>query len=130
MFSDFKMHVLGIPENDKLPIADSGFEERFAFRTASLRNLRLTPPYMHNGSFNTLEKVLEFYEDISFGKSRNDSVSAENFDPLIRELNLSVMEMGPIISFLNTLNGQDFDKEIPETVPSKLPVGGNIHISE
>ena len=130
MFSDFKMHVLGIPDNDKLPIADSGFEERFAFRTASLRNLRLTPPYMHNGSFNTLEKVLEFYEDISFGKSRNASVSAENFDPLIRELNLSVKEMGPIISFLNTLNDPDFDKEIPETVPSKLTAGGNIHINE
>ncbi len=127
MFSDFKMHVIGIPENDKLPIPDSGFEERFAFRTASLRNLRFTPPYMHNGSFNSLEKVLEFYEDLSFGKSRNPLVPKEDFDPLIRELNLSVKEMGPIISFLNTLNGDEFDKEIPESVPSGLPVGGNIH---
>jgi len=128
MFSDYKMHVLGVPENDKLPEADSGFEETFQFRTASLRNLRFTAPYMHNGSMNTLQKVLEFYEDISFGKSRNPSVSASQFDPLAKELNLSVKEMGPIISFLNTLNDAEFDKDIPVSVPSGLPVAGDIHL--
>jgi len=50
----------------------------------------------------------------------------EDLDPLIRELNLSVKEILPIISFLNTLNETDFDKEIPERVPSGLEVGGNI----
>lgn len=128
MFSDYQMHVLGVPENDKLPEADSGFEETFQFRTASLRNLRFTAPYMHNGSMNTLQKVLEFYEDISFGKSRNPLVLATQFDPLAKELNLSVKEMGPIISFLNTLNDAEFDKEIPDSVPSGLPVAGNIHL--
>ena len=127
MFSDYKMHVLGVPENDKLPTPDSGFEERFAFRTASLRNLRFTAPYMHNGSLKTLKEVLEFYEDISFGKERNPSVSKTQFDPLIKELKLSVKDMAPIISFLNSLNDTNFDKAIPETVPSDLPVGGDIH---
>jgi len=126
MFSDFKMHVLGVPENEKLLEPDSGFEARFAFRTASLLNLRFTAPYMHNGSMNSLQRVLEFYEDISFGKSRNPSVSKEDFDPLVKELNLSVKEMAPIISFLNTLNDPNFDRSIPESVPSGLPVGGNI----
>lgn len=51
----------------------------------------------------------------------------EQFDPLTKELNLSVKEMGPIISFLNTLNDSNFDKSIPEKVPSGLPVGGDIH---
>jgi cytochrome c peroxidase len=127
MFSDYKMHVLGIPENEKLVSPDSGFEGRYAFRTASLRNLRFTAPYMHNGSMADLMKVLEFYEDISFGKNRNPLVTKDQFDPLVKELNLSVKEMRPIISFLNTLNDTDFDKEIPESVPSGLPVGGNIH---
>ena len=113
MFSDFKMHVLGAPENDKLSSPDSGFNGQYAFRTASLRNLRFTAPYMHNGSLRSLQEVLEFYEDISFGKIRNPLVSKESFDPLVRELKLSVKEMGPIISFLNTLNDPDFDKEIP-----------------
>ena len=127
MFSDYKMHVLGIPENKKLSSPDSGFAGQYAFRTASLRNLRFTAPYMHNGSMPDLMKVLEFYEDISFGKERNSLVGVEQFDPLVKELNLSVRDMRPIISFLNTLNDTSFDREIPNAVPSGLPVGGNIH---
>ena len=126
MFSDYKMHVLGVPENDKLPTPDSGFEERFAFRTASLRNLRFTAPYMHNGAFNDLKTVLEFYEDISFGKTRNAYVGKEQYDPLVRELSLRVKDMASIISFLNTLNESGFDKEFPASVPSGLMVGGDI----
>ncbi len=127
MFSDYNTHVLGIPENDKLMEPDSGANGSFAFRTASLRNLRFTAPYMHNGSLKTLKNVLEFYEDISFGKTRNPLITKDQFDPLVKELNLSVKEMGPIISFLNTLNDSDFDKDIPDAVPSGLPVAGNIH---
>lgn len=126
MFSDFKLHVLGVPENDKVPEPDSGFQESFAFRTATLRNLRFTAPYMHNGAFQNLKQVLEFYEDISFGKTRNPSVSKDMFDPFVKELQLSVKDMSLIISFLNTLNDDNFDKEIPEKVPSGLAVGGNI----
>jgi len=126
MFSDYKLHVLGAPENTKLPIPDAGVADTFAFRTPSLRNLRFTPPYMHNGSLQDLRRVLEFYEDISNAKLRNKNVSPERFDPFVRELELSVKEMSLIISFLNTLNDDSFDKEIPEAVPSGLPVGGNI----
>tara|TARA_R110002167_G_scaffold231328_4_gene436550 strand:+ start:193 stop:1404 length:1212 start_codon:yes stop_codon:yes gene_type:complete len=126
MFSDYKSHVLGVPENKKLPLPDRGIGDSFAFRTASLRNLRFTAPYMHNGSFNDLQRVLEFYEDISFGRSRNPLLPKEKFDPLVRELELSVKDMSQIISFLNSLNDQDFDKSIPEKVPSGLPVAGNI----
>ena len=126
MFSDYKVHVLPVIHNDKLLEPDLGTAQNYAFRTPSLRNLRFTAPYMHNGSLESLKKVLEFYEDISFGKSRNPAIPKEQFDPLVKELNLSVKEMGPIISFLNTLNDSDFDKEIPERVPSGLQVGGNI----
>lgn len=126
MFSDYKMHVLGTPENNKLPKPDGGVKDTFSFRTPTLRNLRFTAPYMHNGSLKTLKRVLEFYEDISNGKERNPHVPKEKYDPFVRELQLSVKEMSLIISFLNTLNDDDFDKEIPEKVPSGLPVGGNI----
>ncbi len=126
MLSDYKIHVLGTPENSKLPIPDGGVKDSFGFRTPSLRNLRFTAPYMHNGSLKTLKRVLEFYEDISNGKERNPHVSKEEYDPFVRELELSVKEMSLIISFLNTLNDDNFDKEIPEKVPSGLPVGGNI----
>ncbi|MFH6602182.1 cytochrome-c peroxidase [Maribacter algicola] len=127
MFSDYKMHVLGVPENSKLGYVDGGVMDTFAFRTPTLRNLRFTAPYMHNGSFQNLKRVLEFYEDISNGKSRNINIPPANFDPLVRELKLTVKDMSLIISFLNTLNDENFDQEIPGFVPSGLPVGGNIH---
>ncbi|MEM9141380.1 MAG: cytochrome-c peroxidase [Bacteroidota bacterium] len=127
MFSDYKPHVLGVPENGKLDLPDRGLADSFAFRTPTLRNLRFTAPYMHNGSLGTLRRVLEFYEDIAHGKQRNPHVPKERFDPFVRELDLSVKEMSLIISFLNTLNDESFDRDIPESVPSGLPVGGNIN---
>jgi len=126
MFSDYTMHVLGVPENEKLTEPDSGIAGKYAFRTPTLRNLRFTAPYMHNGSLTTLKSVLEFYEDISFRKIRNPAVSSDQYDPLVRELRLKVKDMAPIISFLNTLNDSGYDKEIPESVPSGLTVGGDI----
>lgn len=126
MFSDYKIHVLGVPKNSKLPIPDLGFNDSLGFRTPTLRNLRFTAPYMHNGSLKNLKQVLEFYEDISNGKERNKLVSKGQFDPFVHELELSVKEMSLIISFLNTLNDENFDKTIPKSVPSGLSVGGNI----
>ena len=70
---------------------------------------------------------MQFYEDVSSGKSRNPLVTKEQLDPLVKELQLTVKEMPSIISFLNTLNDPNFDKDVPEAVPSGLPVGGNIH---
>lgn len=126
MLSDYKMHVLGVPENDKLPEPDRGFEEQFSFRTPTLRNLRFTAPYMHNGELKTLKNVLEFYQDISQGKIRNRGIPNEKLDTLIKEIRLHVRDMAPIISFFNTLNDNSFDQEVPVAVPSQLTVGGNI----
>lgn len=126
MFSDYKIHTLSVPENDKLTIADDGFEKQFGFRTPSLRNLRYTAPYMHNGMLPNLNAVLEFYEDLSFNKSRNTEVAANTVDTLAKKLTIKVKDMSSIISFLNTLNDEDFDKTIPENLPSGLQVGGYI----
>ncbi len=126
MFSDYKVHVLGAPPSTKLSQLDSGFQRTFAFRTPTLRNLRFTFPYMHNGTITSLKKVLEFYEDLSNGKSRHESVEKEALDPLLDELDVDVGNMDQIVNFLHCLNDENFDKEIPESVPSGLPVGGNI----
>ena len=126
MFSDFKEHVLGVRNNDKLPFEDKGIDSTFAFRTPSLRNLRFTGPYMHNGTLPNLLRVLEFYEDISGGSNFNPQLQKEQLDPLVKEIELRVGQMRPIISFLNTLNDNSFDKSEPESVPSGLPVSGSI----
>jgi len=127
MFSDYKSHVIGVPQNKKLMEFDQGIDDTYAFRTPTLRNLRFTAPYMHNGKFNTLEEVLEFYEDISMGKNHHSQLATDELDTLASQVSIKVKDMGPIISFLNALNDSDFDRRIPEEVPSGLPVGGNIN---
>ena len=126
MFSDYETHVLGVPDNQKLQETDKGFNEGFAFRTPTLRNLRFTFPFMHNGSFNSVREVLEFYQDISQGKSRNSNVPVDSIDPLARSLKLRAKDFGPLENFLLSLNDETFDRQEPTTVPSGLEVGGKI----
>lgn len=126
MFSDYEPHVLGTPANSKLPEFDKGIDSTYAFRTPTLRNLRFTAPYMHNGSLPTLKRVLEFYEDISVGKLQHPEVDKNDLDPLVQELNIRVKDIAPIISFLNSLNDSNFDRIVPKQVPSGLPVAGNV----
>jgi len=126
MFSDYKLHVMGIPDNPALPASDDGAEKTYAFRTPTLRNLNFTAPYEHNGMFPTLSAVVGFYEDASGGRSRNPKVSSEKLDPLLLELKDFDEEDVDLVEFLRALSDDKFDKTIPERVPSGLPVGGKI----
>lgn len=128
MFSDFKLHVLGVPDNPKLQASDAGAENTYAFRTASLRNLAFTAPYMHSGIFATLEDVLEFYDDVDDrrGRDRNVNVSREQLDPLLRRLRGVDDDDEDLLAFLRALSDENFDRTIPRQVPSGLPVGGRI----
>ncbi len=124
MFSDFKPHVLGVPDNSRLPASDAGIASSYAFRTPSLRNLRATAPYMHNGAFQTLPEVLRFYRT---GRRRplNPNVQRDALDPLLAQVNVG-RGRPEILEFLNALNDDGFDKQIPTRVPSGLRPGGNI----
>ena len=133
MFSDFAAHVLAVPDNPKLPESDSGVNTTYAFRTASLRNLSVTAPYMHNGVFSSLPEVIGFYQRISRGGGRrggqaargvNAQVSRDQIDPLARQLNMRGRGQGELIAFLRALDDPGFDRTVPERVPSGLPVGG------
>lgn len=152
MFSDYKLHVMGVPDNPALasgattPASDGGAQnppcpaggapeptaaylaacDSYAFRTASLRNLELTFPYGHNGMFRTLNAVVGFYESTIAGESRNPNVSYEELDPRLRQLQNVDEEDVDLIEFLYALSDDSFDRTIPESVPSGLPVGGNI----
>lgn len=83
--------------------------DRDAVRTASLRNVTLTPPFMHDGSRPTLRDAVALYED------RDDL-----------EVTLEDDDFGDIETFLRTLTSNDFYRDVPVTVPSQLPVGGDI----
>jgi len=134
MFSDFTPHVLGVPDNPKLPESDGGVNKTYAFRTPSLRNLGATAPYMHNGTFRTLPDVIGFYQRISRGGGRgarggrnvNVQVGSDQIDPLARRLNMRGGGQRDLIEFLRALDDPDFDRTVPERVPSGLPVGGKL----
>ena len=126
MFSDFELHILSTPNHPL--VFDQGASGRFDFRTPTLRNLNLTAPYMHNGIFDDLRDVLDFYNDIQRGNgnSQNPDVSDNQIGQDARSLDLDNGDINEIIAFLNSLNDNNFDKSIPMSVPSGLPVGGNI----
>lgn len=126
MFSDFQVHVLGVPDNTKLPESDQGLNQSYAFRTPSLRNLEFTAPYMHSGVFSNLQQVLRFYNGGRRGGQRNPAVGRNDRDILFRRLDDVNDHDREIIAFLNALNDDNFDKTVPNEVPSGLPVGGLI----
>lgn len=125
MFSDFQVHVLGVPDNSKLSESDQGLNQTYAFRTPSLRNLEYTAPYMHSGVFSSLRDVLRFYDGGRRGQ-RNSNVGQNDRDILFRRLDDVDDHDREIIEFLGALNDDNFDKDIPNRVPSGLPVGGLI----
>jgi cytochrome c peroxidase len=80
MFSDFREHVIGVPQvmpaNANLTFDGPGANEdfglaqvtgdaahRYAFRTSPLRNVALQPAFMHNGAFLRLEDAIRHHLD-------------------------------------------------------------------
>lgn len=66
------------------------------FRTPSLREVKYTAPYMHNGVFATLPEVIEFYN----AGGGNDAQKS----PLLKPLQLSSTEKADLIAFLEALS--------------------------
>ncbi|GAB0157408.1 cytochrome c peroxidase [Chryseobacterium sp. Alg-005] len=71
-----------------------------SFKTMTVRNIALTKPYFHNGAFNTLEEVLEFYNE-GGGEGLGLKMKNQTLPP--DKLNLTQSEIQQIIAFLNTL---------------------------
>lgn len=79
--------------------------DAYRFKTPSLRNVALTPPYMHDGRFRTLEAVLEHYN--------SGVVASPTLAPLLQQngqpgIPLTASEQKQIISFLQTLTDEAF----------------------
>ena len=125
MFSDYQLHILSVPDNSKLAQSDAGANGNYSFRTASLRNVTLTAPFMHNGVFQNLTQILQFYGNIAGGDSQNPRVNIRQVDPKIRQIRIRNNQQR-LIAFINALTDTSFDKSIPLRVPSNLNPGGNI----
>jgi cytochrome c peroxidase len=110
MFSDFQEHVVGVPQifpsfgvnTGNFPFAGPGMNEdfgrqertgdeadRYTFRTAPLRNLRVSPGFFHNGAYITLEDAIRFHLSVV--------ESAKNYDPDAAGVPSDLRQVGPLV---------------------------------
>lgn len=75
-------------------------EDAGLMKVASLRNIELTWPYMHDGSLRTLEEVVDHYASGGAGH-RNQS-------PLIQGFSLTTDQKSDLIAFLKSLTDESF----------------------
>jgi cytochrome c peroxidase len=75
------------------------------FKVPSLRNIALTAPYMHDGRFQTLEEVIEFYNS---GVKNSVTVDLQMIHPTFTGLNLSADDKAALKAFLLALTDEQF----------------------
>lgn len=75
-------------------------EDKAMFKVPSLRNIEVTAPYMHDGSLQSLEDVIEHYN--------NGGTDHFNKNELIKPLFLSSREKEDLIAFLKSLTDEKF----------------------
>ena len=120
MFSDFKMHVAGVPQIAPFfgigegnvifdgPGQDEDFgleqitgnsEDRYKFRTSPLRNLAIQAAFFHNGSFTRLREAVRFHLDAA--------TYARGYDPTAAGIDRDLRyRLGPIEPVLLRLDSQ------------------------
>jgi cytochrome c peroxidase len=118
LFSDFEFRNNGLSVN--VFLKDSGRahitgipQDRFKFKTPSLRNVAKTAPYMHDGRFATLIECIDHYTKV---KS-----NVINLDPLLQNnvMSFSAQDKEDIIAFLNTLTDYKFINDKRFSNPNK-----------
>ena len=94
-FSDERLHNTGIAwRGGKFEDTGAGQGD---FKTPTLREVARTSPYMHDGSLQTLENVIAYYDR---GGNHNPTL-----DPELRPLQLTSAEKRDIVAFLQSLDG-------------------------
>lgn len=116
LFQESESEVLGVPKNKNNNLLDDDLgrvasgkpldEAPFyvhSFKTTTIRNIEKTAPYMHNGVYQTLEEVLDFYNK-GGGQGLGLDVPYQTLsgDPL----DLTDDETKDIIAFMKSLTDQ------------------------
>lgn len=107
-FSDHQFHSNGL----KPSFSDVGLmnvtgkeTDRGKFATPSLRNIALTAPYMHDGRFQTLEEVIEHYNE---GVHRTSTLDPNLAKHPKGGIALSGKDQAALISFLKSLTDKKY----------------------
>jgi len=136
-FTENESEVLGVPATNKAPyILDKDFGRyangivqekadffKYSFKTPSLRNIELTAPYMHNGVFETLEEVIDFYNK-GGGIGLGFDVPHQTLPS--DKLDLSKKEVRDIIAFMRSLT----DTSMVVYGPKMLPQFKNVQLNK
>jgi cytochrome c peroxidase len=88
-------------------------DDRWKYKTPTLRNIALTAPYMHDGSLSTLREVVDFYDA--------GGVPNELLDPLIKPLQLNDQQKQDLVAFMVSLTGSNVDVLVADAFAA--PVG-------
>jgi cytochrome c peroxidase len=110
-FTDDGFYDIGVPDDDigrgkllpAIPLT------HYAFKTPTLRNVARRAPYLHDGSAQTLEDVIELYD-------RGGVVQRPSLSPEIKPLGLTSAEKKDVVAFLEALTSQDAEVRVP-TLP-------------
>lgn len=135
LFTDYSYDNLGQPANKNLafykmdnlfnpqglayidkglannPHIDNAHEEKGKFKVATLRNIAKTAPYLHNGLFDNLKEVVDFYNqrDLDSKKSPTErrwaqaEVQENVNDEELGDLKLTPEEVDALVAFMETL---------------------------
>lgn len=111
-FGKIEAEVIGVPKSIRENIIDQDMGRyvvvkveslKHAFKTPTVRNAELTSPYMHNGVFNTLDQVMDFYNK---GGGAGLGMKIKNQTLPFDSLSLSPKEQSDIIAFIKSLNSR------------------------
>lgn len=133
LYTDTETEILGVPNvNDQAKAKldtdmgrfangrpkDAANYNKHAFKTPTIRNIALTAPYMHNGVFETLEEVVDFY---NVGGGHGWGIAPENTTLGADSLNLNDKEIEQLILFMESLT----DTTGLTSKPKDLPASSN-----
>lgn len=108
LFTNYRYANIGVPTNPLvvLPSPDLGLgvtvedpNQDGKFKVPTLRNIAMSAPYSHNGSFPTLESMVNFLNDSSQTTPEVD----QNIDLRVGNLGLVEGQINDIVAFLKTL---------------------------
>ena len=111
--TDEKYHNIGIGMLDEKPLDGrmgiTKDQEHFgAFKTPTIRNVAMTAPYMHDGSMQTLEEVVDHYVK---GGHPNANLSKD-----ILKLDLTPQDKADLVEFMKACTGP-----LPDVEEGRLP---------
>jgi cytochrome c peroxidase len=135
LFTDYSYDNLGQPANKNLafykmddlfnpqglayidnglannPHIDNAHEEKGKFKVATLRNIAKTAPYLHNGLFDNLKEVVDFYNQRDLDSKQSPTerrwaqaeVQENVNDEELGNLKLTPEEVDALVAFMETL---------------------------